>query len=740
MNAASRKVKRNRTRRAPSGDFLLVEILTEELPPKSLQRLAVMFAAGVVEGLRQNALLSADSTHEVFATPRRLALLASSVLGRQPDRVIERRGPPVAAGYDSSGNPTAALTGFARSCGVDPGKLERRAGEKGEYFVYCSKQKGEPLARHLGTIVAASLNKLPVAKLMRWGDGEVEFVRPVHRLVMMHGARVVAGEVFGLRSGNVTCGHRFLGRRELAIPHAARYADTLRRSGHVIASIAERRGEIERQLRMAAARVKKGAQVLDAAGTLPQFPGEEWGFAAEEVVRNNVGLLDEVAALVEWPVVYAGAFNADFLNVPIPCLALSMQHHQRYFPLVHGSASGGMLPRFLLVSNMETRASQHIVHGNERVLRARLSDARFFYEQDRKTRLEERVPKLAGVVYQNKLGSQLERVHRLEKLAGEIARRVGMADTDRRDVERAARLCKADLLTEMVGEFPELQGYMGADYARHDGESNGVEQAIRAHYSPRFSGDRLPPTLAGVCLALADKLDTLVGIYGVGLVPTGDKDPYGLRRQALGVVRILVERSLALDLEELLGLARGCFDPGVLCGDVVQDLSAFLLERLKPYLRDKGFLPDEIDAVLSLRPTRLDQVLPRLEALQAFRRLPEAEALASANKRIRNILRQAGAVQGGRVEVGLLTDPAEQQLAQQLSAMRQQVEELVGRGDFAEALRRLAGLRDAVDQFFDKVLVMSDDVRIRSNRLALLVELSDLFLGAADISKLQIRQ
>ncbi len=739
MVRRSAKAKGRHTPVRQTSDTLLVELLTEELPPKSLQRLAEAFAAAVMDGLGQYALLQADSTHKVFATPRRLAVLATGVLGRQPDRVVERRGPPVGAGYDSAGKPTPALSGFAKSCGVDPDSLERHSGEKGEYFVYRSKQKGEPLARHLGAIVEAGLGKLPVARLMRWGSGEVQFVRPVHGLVMMHGARVVAGEVFGLRSGNVTVGHRFLSRGKLTILHAGRYADTLRRSGRVLASFAERRSEIEHKLRAVAGKVRKGALVLGADGKMVQFPGEEWGFAAEEVIRNNAVLLDEVAALVEWPAVYAGQFDPDFLNVPIPCLALSMQHHQRYFPLVHGQAAGGMLPRFLVVSNMETRTPKHIIQGNERVLRARLSDARFFYEQDRKTRLEDRVPKLANVVYQNKLGSQIERVRRLEKLAGEIAGRMGMSDADRRDVERAAHLCKADLLTEMVGEFPELQGYMGADYARHDGEPSSVEWAIRGHYSPRFSGDRLPPTLAGVCLALADKLDTLIGIYGVGLVPTGDKDPFGLRRQALGVVRILAERSLALDLGELLALARGYFDPDILSEGVVQDLYGFLLERLKPYLRDKGFLPDEIDAVLSLGPTRFDQVIPRLEALQAFRCLPEAEALASANKRIRNILRQAGTGPIGHADVALLTENAEQRLAQQIASLRSQVEDLIGRGDFAAALKRLAGLRTAVDEFFDQVMVMVEDVRIRDNRLALLSELSGLFLGAADISKLQAR-
>ncbi len=362
-----------------ASDSLLVELLTEELPPRSLQRLAEAFAAGVMEGLGQNAVLTPDSTHQVFATPRRLAVVVTGVLERQPDRMVERRGPPVGAGYDKSGKPTPALSGFAKSCGVEPDTLERCSGEKGEYFVHRSKQKGEPLVRFLSTIVEASLKKLPAAKLMRWGNGEVEFVRPVHGLVMMRGTRVVAGKVFGLRSGKVTVGHRFLCPGKLTIPHAGRYADTLRRRGCVIASFSERRREIERKLRSAAAKVREGSLVLDVDGATVQFPGEEWGYAAEEVIRNNAELLNEVTALVEWPVVYAGQFDPDFLSIPIFCLALSMQYHQRYFPLVHRQAAGGMLSRFLVVSNMQTRTPRRIIHGNERVLRARLSDARFFY-------------------------------------------------------------------------------------------------------------------------------------------------------------------------------------------------------------------------------------------------------------------------------------------------------------------------------------------------------------------------
>jgi glycyl-tRNA synthetase beta chain len=433
--------------------------------------------------------------------------------------------------------------------------------------------------------------------------------------------------------------------------------------------------------------------------------------------------------------VLAGSFDKAFLDVPKECLVISMQQHQKYFPLA--DASGKLLPNFLFVSNMKAANPKDIIHGNERVLRARLSDARFFYDQDRKARLETRVPRLANVVYHNKLGSQLQRVQRLQKLAGQIARLL-QADTSL--AERAAMLAKADLLTDMVGEFPELQGIMGHYYARHDGEVPAVSVAIEQHYFPKTAGGALPEGAVAICAGLADKLDTLTGIFGIGLVPSGDKDPFGLRRAALGVVRILAEKSLALDVLELLTLARGHFPAGTVADSVAQDLHAFMLERLKPYLRDKLFEADEIDAIVSLNPTRFDQVLPRLKALQAFRALPQAEALAAANKRIRNILKQAGDVPATTVDPALLREPAEQQLAQEVEALRAQVEALLNTGNYAAALRALASLRPAVDAFFDKVMVMAEDPALRHNRLALLANLSNLFLGAADISRLQSRQ
>jgi len=695
-------------------DSLLVEVLTEELPPKALARLMEAFSHGLFEGLKDKHFLPPEAEFTPFATPRRLAVLISSVLAKQADRVVERKGPALATALDASGQPAPALLGFAKSCGTDVHKLERQTGEKGEYFVYRAKQKGESLKQHLAAIVEAALKKLPVPKTMRWGAGEAQFVRPVHGVILLHGKKVVPGTVLGLKSGAKTRGHRFLSTGSLTLRNAKDYDRILKQQGKVIASFETRRESIASALDSAAHKAGKGVR---------------WDLG------KSADLVDEVTSIVEYPVVLAGAFDKTFLAVPKECLIISMQQHQKYFPLA--DASGELLPNFLFVSNMKATNPKDIIHGNERVLRARLSDARFFFDQDRKTRLEERVPRLANVVYHNKLGSQLQRVQRLQKLAGQIAR---LLQADVAQAERAALLAKADLLTDMVGEFPELQGIMGRYYARHDGEAPAVAAAIEQHYFPKTAGGALPEEAVAICVALADKLDTLTGIFGIGLAPSGDKDPFGLRRAALGVVRILAEKSLALDVLELLTLARGHFPAGVVADSVAQDLQGFLLERLKPYLRDKLFEADEIDAVVSLNPTRFDQVLPRLKALQAFRALPQAEALAAANKRIRNILKQAGGAPATPVDPALLREPAEQQLAQEVGGLRAQVEALLNVGNYAAALKALASLRPAVDGFFDKVMVMAEDTALRHNRLALLADLSNLFLGAADISKLQGRQ
>ncbi|MHB1589989.1 MAG: glycine--tRNA ligase subunit beta [Sulfuricella sp.] len=684
-------------------DTLLIELRTEELPPKSLNVLGQAFASGIFEELKKRGFV-ADTGFTAYATPRRLAVSIAKVLDRQPDQNVTRKGPALAAGFDAEGKPTPALAGFAKSCGADVAALEKQNDGKAEFFVFRSTKAGEPLDRYLAEIVQAVLKKLPVAKMMRWGDREVQFVRPAHGLIMLHGDKLVAGEVLGLQSGNQTLGHRFLSKGEIVVSHADQYEKILADQGAVVANFDARMNQIKAELEKA---------------------------AGDAVLAEHQALLPEVAALVEYPVVYAGAFNPEFLKVPQECLILSMKQHQKYFPLL--DKGGKLLPRFLLVSNLKTADPSHIIHGNERVLRARLSDAKFFFEQDQKIRLDARVEKLGNVVYHNQLGTQLERVNRIRKLAGEIARHL---NASHELAERAAYLAKADLLTDMVGEFPELQGIMGQYYAIHDGEREEVAHAIEAHYHPRFAGDTLPQDNIGAAVALADKLDTLVGIYGIGLAPTGDKDPFGLRRHALGVLRILAESSLPLDLAQLLQLAKSLFPAEMLADSVALDVHGFMLERLKNYLRDKGFAPDEIDAVVGQAPTRIDRVIPRLEAVRAFKKLPEAEALAAANKRIQNILRKAGETPVGEPDLALMSEAAEKALFGAVNELAPSVTSWVRNGGYTEALTALAGVRAEVDTFFDQVMVMADEPQLRNNRLALLRNLGKLMNQVADISKL----
>ncbi|MHB0986322.1 MAG: glycine--tRNA ligase subunit beta [Sulfuricella sp.] len=683
-------------------DNLLIELRTEELPPKSLNTLGQVFASGIFEELKKRGFV-ADGGFTAYATPRRLAVSVANVQGRQPDQNLTRKGPAVAAGFDAEGKPTPALAGFAKSCGTDVAALEKHSDGKAEFFAFRSTKAGEQLEQHLAGIVEGVLKKLPIPKMMRWGDSDVQFVRPVHSLIMLHGDRIVPGEVLGLSSGNKTLGHRFLSKGEILVSRADQYEQALQEQGSVIASFDRRMDAIKAGLEQA---------------------------AGEAVLAEHQALLPEVAALVEYPVVYAGTFNPEFLKVPQECLILSMQQHQKYFPLL--DKGGKLLPRFLVVSNLKTADPSHIIHGNERVLRARLSDAKFFFEQDQKTRLDARVEKLGNVVYHNRLGTQLERVNRIRKLAGEIARRLSASAEL---AERAGYLCKADLLTDMVGEFPELQGIMGQYYALHDGERDEVAHAIEAHYHPRFAGDTLPQDNIGAAVALADKLDTLVGIYGIGLVPTGDKDPFGLRRHALGVLRILAESSLPLDLVQLLQQAKSLFPAEMLADSVAVDVHGFMLERLKNYLRDKDFAPDEIEAVVGQAPTRIDLVVPRLEAVRAFRKMPEAAALAAANKRIQNILKKTAAPVG-QVDIALLQEDAEKALFAAVNELAPGVVSWVGNGGYTEALTALAGVRAEVDTFFDKVMVMAEEPLLRNNRLALLKSLGELMNQVADISKL----
>lgn len=685
-------------------ETLLVEILTEELPPKALRDLGEAFTEGLVRRLGALDLLAPESRAAGYATPRRLAVVITRVRDQGPDKWVEVKGPSLASALDPSGRPTPALLGFCRKHGVGPEELARATDAKGEYFVCRKKESGHRLAVVLAPAVEETAARLPVPKMMRWGAGEAQFVRPVHGVILLHGERLIPGTVMGVASGRTTRGHRFLGAGVLEIPHAEAYAERLATRGYVIASFDERRGRIETLL-------------VEAAGPLTPDLDE--------------ALLDEVTALVEYPVVYRGSFDPAFLTVPQECLILSMKQHQKYFPLLE-PGTGRLQPRFLIVSNLQVDDPREIVHGNERVLRARLADARFFYDQDRKIRLEDRVPRLAEVVYHNRLGSQLARVGRIQRLAGEIAQALG---ADRSLAQRAAYLSKADLLTDMVGEFPELQGVMGMYYARHDGEPEAVARAIEAHYHPRFANDTLPEDPVSIAVALADKLDALIGIFGIGLAPSGDKDPYALRRHALGVLRILIERTLPLDLRALLAAARESFAPGIIASGVAEEVFEFMLERLRHYLRGQGYGADEVEAVVSQRPSRIDRVVPRIQAVQAFRRLPEAESLATANKRIQNILKKADA-EDRAPEASLMQEPAEKQLYLATRELAPRVEALIERGDYTQALAALASIKPQVDRFFDQVLVMAEDAPIRSNRLALLRQLAGVMNQVADISKL----
>ena len=684
-------------------DSLLVEIRTEELPPKSLSRLMQAFGQGLFEALKEQYFLPPEAQTTTYATPRRLAVLISSVLDKQADRVVERKGPAVASALDADGKPSPALLGFAKSCGVDVTKLQRQKGEKGEYFVYRAKQKGEALKNHLAAIVEAALKKLPVAKTMRWGAGEAQFVRPVHSVILLHGKRVVPGVVLGLKSGNKTAGHRFLGKAVLTVGQARDYEKILKQ-GKVLASFEARRAAIVKSLDSTAHKA-----------------GARWDLG------RGADLIDEVTSLVEWPVVLSGAFDPGFLAVPKECLIVSMQQHQKYFPLA--DADGKLLARFLFVSNQQAANPKQIIAGNERVLRARLSDAAFFYDQDRKTKLETRVPRLAQVVYHNKLGSQLQRVERITKLAGEIALSL---DADRDSAMRAATLAKADLLTDMVGEFPELQGVMGRYYALHEGESPVIAAAIEQHYWPRFAGDALPESNVAAAVALAERVDSLAGLFGVGQQPTGDKDPFGLRRAALGVVRILVEKNLPLSVHELIKSAYSNFAGHI--NRAPAEVEAFIFERLGGYLRERGYSTLEVDAALHSTPIIAE--LPKiLQALQAFQKLPEAGALAAANKRIVNILRKAGQ-EYANADAARLLEPAEQELYNVMRQLSPDVESRLKAQDYAGALQRLAGLKQPVDAFFESVMVMADDATIRENRLALLTDLKTLMNRVADIARL----
>src|SRR5258705_1886478 len=690
-------MSKKKTGKAPKSGSVLVELLAEELPPKALSSVSQSFADEIFSGLERHQLKLRDfSGRRVFATPRRLATLIPEVLGEAPDRANDVVGPSVKA-------PPEAVAGFARKNGVETAALERRDTPKGAVFVARTTLKGAVLDAVLADVVNDATRKLPIPKVMRWAAGQAQFVRPVHGLVMMHGKRVVPGTVLGVRAGNTTSGHRFMGAGSIRLSDADDYEARLLKDGRVIADFAARKSEIDKQLQVEAKRQK---------ASLGEYQD----------------LLDEVTALVEFPAIYAGTFDASFLEVPQECLILTMRQNQKYFPLF--APDGKLLPKFLIVSNMRVDDPRPIVSGNQRVVRPRLDDARFFFNQDRRIRLEVRVPQLARVVFHNKLGSQLERTQRIKLLAGEIARSL------RADVmlaERAAELSKADLLTAMVGELPERQGVMGRHYALHDGERREVADAIEQHYRPRFAGDRLPEGPIASAAALADKLDSLASLFSIKELPTGDKDPFGLRRSALGVIRIVVENQLPLSLRDLLDAAFGPFR------DKPQtDLKMFFTERMRSYFLERGYSANEVEAVLSLNPVAIALIPKQLEAVRAFSALPEAASLAAANKRIANILRKAGKKGESFADANFsaLKEPAEIALFDALQAASRSAKPLFDSGDFAGYLKAFASLKSPVDSFFDAVMVMTDDQKLRENRLALLTDMRKAMNRFSDISKL----
>ncbi len=689
---------------------LLVELLTEELPPKALARLGDAFAEGIAQRLAARDLIEGDLSFERFATPRRLAVTIKNVRTVAPEKQVREKVLPVSVALDANGQPTAPLAKKLAALGFPDfpvADLERASDGKNEALFLRYAAPGATLADGLQAVLDEALAKLPIPKVMKYQrpDGsDVQFVRPVHRLIALHGEQIVPVSAFGVDAGDTTRGHRFLSEGLIAITHADDYAHTLQHKGRVIASYAERRAAIQTQLT---------EQAGDDRVVMPE------------------SLLDEVNSLVEWPVVYACKFEDEFLQVPQECLILTMQTNQKYFALTDDQ--GRLRSRFLIVSNIETATPVEIVEGNERVVRPRLADAKFFFEQDKKKTLAERVPLLANVVYHNKLGSTLQRVERLEAIAGAIAE---MCGADVALARRGARLAKADLLTDMVGEFPELQGTMGTYYARHDGEAEEVAIACSEHYQPRFSGDELPGTPTGTIVALADKLETLVGIWGIGLAPTGEKDPFALRRHSLGVLRILVEKQLPLDLVELLRTTYAQFAGNDAVAESTQAIYEFCMDRLRGQLRERGYAAQEVDAVLALNPTRFDDVVARLDAVREFAALSEAAALAAANKRISNILKKSEGAEDGGVQIALLTENAEKALYAQLEQVAPRVESQLAAREYTGALTALAALRETVDTFFNDVMVNAEDPALRANRLALLKALHRQMNSVADISRL----
>ena len=684
---------------------LLFELGTEELPPLALQKLSRALETEFTAGLKK-AGLEHGAVH-AYATPRRLALWIEALDQAQPDRDRERRGPAVRAAFDADGRPTQAAEGFARSCGVTVDQLGRIRTDKGEWLTYTLRERGKPAAEWLPGIAETALNRLPIPKRMRWGASEAQFVRPVHWLLFLHGDAIVPCTLLDAVAGRTTRGHRFHHPEEITIQTPDEYAAILEFKGKVLADFAQRRERIRAQVATAAAELNGRAD-----------PDET--------------LLDEVTALNEWPAPITGSFDAAFLEVPQEALVLTMKKNQKYFPIF--GAQDGLMNHFITIANLESKDPAVIRAGNERVIRPRLADARFFWRKDGEKTLAERQASLAQVVFQKDLGTLLDKTHRVANLAAYIARGIG-ADEDK--VRRAAMLSRCDLMTETVYEFPEMQGIMGRYQAGRDGEDPELAQALDEFYWPRFSGGRLPETPTGTCIALAERLDTLTGIFGIGQRPTGDKDPFGLRRAALGALRILKEGGLTLDLADLIRTAIRGFGERVASNDCAADVLAFMLERLKGLYAEEGIGADLFEAVAEVRLTSLADFNARIQAVSRFRQRPEAESLAAANKRIRNILKKSQDVIPDQVDIQRFESDAEQALHAQIETLRDRVQSWLDTGEYDTALQALAALRENVDAFFDQVMVMANDPAVRANRLALLNNLYRMFLGVADIGRLQ---
>ena len=682
----------------------LVEIGTEELPPKALKALATSFADNVEAELNQ-AGLTFDKI-EWFAAPRRLAVKVLNLATQQPSKEIEKRGPAVSAAFDAEGKPTKAAEGWARGCGITVEQAERIATDKGEWLVHRAKIEGQPTKNLLNDIVANALAKLPIPKPMRWADKTVQFIRPVHTVTMLLGDELIEGEILGVASARTIRGHRFLGEKEFEIQHADQYPQLLREKGSVVADFNERKAEIL---------AKSQAKATALGG----------------VADIEESLLEEVTSLVEYPNVLAAKFEERFLVVPAEALVYTMKGDQKYFPIY--DKEGKLLPHFIFVSNINPEDPTAIIEGNEKVVRPRLTDAEFFFKTDLKQKLVDRLPRLETVLFQQQLGTLKDKTDRIEQLAGEIAKQIG---ADEAKAKRAGLLSKCDLMTNMVFEFTDTQGVMGMHYARHDGEDEEVAVALNEQYMPRFAGDELPKSLVASAVALADKFDTLTGIFGIGQAPKGSADPFALRRAALGALRIIVEKNLPLDLEDLVKKSTALFGDKLTNQNVVADVVDFMLGRFRAWYQDEGIAVDVIQAVLARRPTRPADFDARVRAVSHFRTLDSAEALAAANKRVANILAKAeGDI--GAIDVALCVEPAEQVLAQSVLSLAKEVQPLIAQGEYTAVLDKLAGLRQPIDNFFDNVMVNAEDAKLRQNRLAILNTLQGLFLQVADISLLQ---